>query len=456
MLFPLSLQAYQTAVKSTAKAGEQVMLTCKIWNEPANTAYISLYEQIGLAYREVARGDRQPDNTFLLKIPAGKARMYNIGFNETMNGRVIVGEEKQFTLYSNAEYMGKARTTGSPANKGLEDMLKRIEFLSTNADQLHNDLRMAHASRDEAAVKLANTRLVALNTQKKQFLDSLKAGNPILWRSATLQLSPDFYDGQAGYTDELDFNGKAFFGFANLSDPAYEETPDVFDAFLRFVTVLPQLGANTATTKQLADEQLGKLKPGSNTYRRALAGIIAGFKAGNHPDFFNYSKKYIETFKQQDLGEISRMEYDLKQTSTFTPGMEAPDLVGNTPEGQPYSLSKLRGKYVLVDFWASWCGPCRRENPNVKLMYEKYKGKGFDILGVSLDREEGAWKKAIEQDGLIWHHISDLKGWSSEHARLYSVSSIPQTLLLDREGKIVQRNLRGEQLGEKLKEIFGE
>ncbi|MCC6279471.1 MAG: TlpA family protein disulfide reductase, partial [Saprospiraceae bacterium] len=116
----------------------------------------------------------------------------------------------------------------------------------------------------------------------------------------------------------------------------------------------------------------------------------------------------------------------------------------------------MRGKIVLIDFWASWCGPCRRENPNVVANYNKYKDKGFDILGVSLDREPNAWKKAIKDDGLPWHHISDLKGWQSSHAAQYSVTSIPQTVLVDKDGKILARNIRGEQLGAKLKELLGE
>jgi thiol-disulfide isomerase/thioredoxin len=116
----------------------------------------------------------------------------------------------------------------------------------------------------------------------------------------------------------------------------------------------------------------------------------------------------------------------------------------------------LRGKVVLIDFWASWCGPCRKENPNVKVNYDKYKSKGFEILGVSLDRDINAWRNAIEQDGLTWHHVSDLKGWQSQHAALYSVTSIPQTVLIDKKGNIIARNIRGEQLGIKLKEIFGE
>ena len=135
-------------------------------------------------------------------------------------------------------------------------------------------------------------------------------------------------------------------------------------------------------------------------------------------------------------------------------GSMAPDFTLNTPEGTPLTLSSLRGKIILLDFWASWCVPCRKENPNVVAVYSKYKDKGFDILGVSLDREKGAWVKAIADDQLTWHHVSDLKFWQSEAAVKYGVQSIPLTLLLDKEGKIIAKNLRGEELSKKLAELL--
>ncbi|MFT5337296.1 MAG: thiol-disulfide isomerase/thioredoxin, partial [Luteibaculaceae bacterium] len=113
------------------------------------------------------------------------------------------------------------------------------------------------------------------------------------------------------------------------------------------------------------------------------------------------------------------------------------------------------GKYVLIDFWASWCRPCRAENPNVVAMYKKYKRKGFEIYSVSLDRTKDAWVNAIKQDGLTWTHVSDLKFWQSEGAKTYGVSGIPFTVLIDKEGKIIATNIRGESLRNKMKEIFG-
>lgn len=136
-------------------------------------------------------------------------------------------------------------------------------------------------------------------------------------------------------------------------------------------------------------------------------------------------------------------------------GAPAPEISLNTPDGDVLKLSDLKGKYVLVDFWASWCKPCRRENPNVVRAYNKYKDKGFEILGVSLDRDRSRWLQAIQADGLTWKHVSDLKYFQCEAAVDYGVSAIPFTVLVDKEGKIIAQNLRGPSLERKLEELFG-
>lgn len=136
-------------------------------------------------------------------------------------------------------------------------------------------------------------------------------------------------------------------------------------------------------------------------------------------------------------------------------GRPAPEINLPSPEGPYVKLSSLKGKVVLIDFWASWCSPCRRENPNVVKIYNKYKDMGFEIYGVSLDKEKSKWVEAIKADNLTWKHVSDLRFWNSVAAKDYGVGGIPFTVLIDRDGKVIATGLRGEELENKLAEIFG-
>lgn len=177
-------------------------------------------------------------------------------------------------------------------------------------------------------------------------------------------------------------------------------------------------------------------------YEKAVKGLEQGF--GESPTVQRILKEY----------EVNKKKVEANRP--LAPGSEAPEIAQPNPEGEVMKLSDYRGKYVLIDFWASWCGPCRKENPNVVALYKKYKDEGFEVYSVSLDKDKARWEDAIEKDNLIWDgHVSDLKFWSSEAARAYNVSSIPFTVLVDPEGKIVRTRLRGVQLEETLKSIYG-
>ena len=168
----------------------------------------------------------------------------------------------------------------------------------------------------------------------------------------------------------------------------------------------------------------------------------------------------LDSLASKFAPELSKSEYVVKineriqEQKKTAIGIVAPDFTMNDPEGKPIQLSSLRGKIVLVDFWAAWCGPCRQENPNVVKLYQQYHDKGFEILGVSLDKNKEDWLKAIKSDNLTWMHVSDLQYWQNAAARLYGVNAIPQSFLLDKDGKIIGKGLRGEQLANKLMELF--
>ena len=150
----------------------------------------------------------------------------------------------------------------------------------------------------------------------------------------------------------------------------------------------------------------------------------------------NYASQLIAESKINPIGSVVA---DFSQTDTA---------------GKAVNISAYRGKYVLVDFWASWCRPCRQENPNVVAVYEKFKNKNFTILGVSLDQNKKAWLDAIKMDGLYWNHVSDLKGWGNEVAAFFKITSIPQNLLLDPQGRIIAKNLRGSILESRLNALL--
>jgi peroxiredoxin len=225
--------------------------------------------------------------------------------------------------------------------------------------------------------------------------------------------------------------------------------------------------------EQKRAEAQEKYKTYEASQKKYVKGFIDGNKNGVVPVFASlYAANFISPESDFDwffslLNRFKEENPSSKYTAWFTkfvepytnltalqPGKMAPDFKLPTPDGDTIALSDYRGKYVLVDFWASWCGPCRQENPNIVRMYNRFKGKNFEILGVSLDKERAGWVKAIADDQLTWKQVSDLKFWDSIVTGLYAIQSIPATLLVDPDGKIIARNLRGPELEEKIASLL--
>ena len=223
------------------------------------------------------------------------------------------------------------------------------------------------------------------------------------------------------------------------------------ELYKQFYDIL--LGATNSTLQALAPHQIEQLLQ-KNKDVLISAFLVTFFEE----DFENHAALYADirdALAPTYPNDIYVKHLSDKLKSVLLPGMEAPEISMKDTEGNIRRLSDLRGKVVMIDFWASWCGPCRRENPNVVKLYKKYHDKGFEIYSVSLDKEKSAWLKAIKDDGLVWPtHVSDLKGWTSSGGKTYGIMSVPSTVLVDKDGKIIARNLRGPELERKLAEIF--
>jgi peroxiredoxin len=262
----------------------------------------------------------------------------------------------------------------------------------------------------------------------------------------------------------------------NLAEIQVKGSPSETD-FLAFQNIFNPYFAQINQLSQLANSPEGVDKKDSigNAYRFAVMSIQVKV------DSFIFLRKtsYVSPFLLVVVNQLSDDVFLLeKRFQSLSPevqqgmygrylreqidngkigavGSEAEDFTQNDTSGKPVSLSSFKGKYVLIDFWASWCKPCRMENPNVVAAYERFRSKNFTVLGVSLDRSREAWIKAIQDDGLIWPQVSDLKFWNNAVAQQYRVQQIPQNILIDPSGKIVGKNLRGTELDSRLCALLG-
>lgn len=414
-------------------------------------ATLKLYRFDGVSFSVVMNGEKT-DKGYVFQVPKSNPVFYYVGMNEQMVRPVILGTEDNVSISGKCDRMRSARIT-SALNTDYDILKTQLNDYNRDKQQL---IRQIQQTTNADIINNLKVKLKVVDDQQLNLLDSLKKVNPYFARVVGLNIFPSYENYGQNYTNGLDYFANEFFQFADFKEEVYGRLPWTYEAFKSYATTLSSVGLPNDKHQQILDIALKRVPEGSDAYKLAIGGIMAALNQNNHENYSYFTQKFIDVFKTKDPETTARMQSELNRKKQLQVGGEAPDFSGKTPAGETLTLSDFRGKLVLLDFWASWCGPCRRENPNVVKMYNKYKDKGFDIIGISLDDNKDRWVGAIEQDGLDWHHISDLKKWQSEYAALYGVRSIPHTVLLDQEGKIIARGLRGAALESKVAEILGE
>lgn len=372
---------------------------------------------------------------------------------------IVLGKEKGIQLSGNCMNL---RSFGKIENSTLNDSFEDYQKQMTDLTQSLNALARQAQAPGAAAVR---EQMNQIFEQQKALVEQANTVNPVIGRILALSVFKPFDPTtDQVYKSSLDHFAAAIFPIADFSAGAYDNVLPITDNMRMYVQTIFQKNSpmpdETATYYLKA--QLDRIPANTKAHRNAMAAAVDQLEKLGSPAFITFAQQYLANYSvrseiQESLNRrMEMLKVEAERQKLFSVGGTPPDLAYPTPDGDVFKLSSLRGKVVLLDFWASWCRPCRMENPNVVRAYQKYKNKGFDILSVSLDRNRASWLKAIEADNMTWHHISDLKYWQSDAAKTYQVSSIPATFLLNKDGSIIAKNLRGPALDRKLAEIFSE
>lgn len=413
---------------------------------------LSLFEFNGIGFTKIKELEHVGLDSFLLKLDQDAPRFVYLGTNAQAKLPVIISDEN-IQLSGTCKSFRRSKISNSTSNSLYNEVIKNIQTYKRSVQIKTGEYRKVY--KDPTQAKAVELELKLMDKTQMTYLDSINQLNPFIGNIAALGTMSNFPINSDKYGNEVEFFAAEFFKNANLKNPEFNNIPYLFEAFKEYSQTLASVGLNPNVVNELIDENLNQVPDLTQAKRYALGGVSIGLQAKNHPSFVKYGNLFLEKFgTDTDKASLDRFKTQLRQAKSFVPGGDAPEITMKTPEGEQLKLSDMKGKVVLVDFWASWCGPCRKENPNVVRVYNKYKNRGFEILGVSLDKTKDKWLAAIEMDGLTWPHVSDLKGWKNEAAQTYGVRSIPHTVLVDAEGKIIARNLRGGALERKLAEIF--
>ncbi|MES2388488.1 MAG: TlpA disulfide reductase family protein [Bacteroidota bacterium] len=407
-------------------------------------AFIYLYTHFG---NELIKTDSAAikNSAFEFKNKTWPRGLYTLAFTPDANQITLVLGEEDIELSSRVSDLSAAHISGSRENDAWNAYKQFKLNMNVKLQEFQGQAqRLPARDKDPAAFDASMNRLKGKFDSTLRSLDvfnlSYAGDHPKLFvgkMAQFLAIHPE--TNRKNYWKKEDFNNDEM-----LRGSMYADKVSTF--FQKFVS-------ENLDEYMKASEELANMPPEKTQSRELmLISLIDLFKQFESGVAYKMAKRYAAEFPKS-----ARAKNLLASFPPPSPelGESAPDITLNDREGKSFSLSALKGQVVLIDFWASWCGPCRMENPNVVRAYDKYKSKGFTVLSVSLDNNRDKWLAAIEKDGLKWpNHISDLKGWQSAGAQQYKVNSIPATFLVGKDGKIIGKNLRGAELEMKLSQVL--